>query len=169
MPYNFDELKSIYKKMGYTLINYSEKISKMEDIDKISKKIVNEARYDKVIILWENWIVGKRLGFGYIMNLIKQGQNIHTYKVLNNKNHYMSVGVDADVSEAVIRNFLHQEEFFECDVCFNTCNHNELVACANCIFNCCEGCFLKGVKPENGRKIRCFGCRGVIVNLEPFF
>ena len=165
MPYNFDELKSIYKKMGYTLINYSEKISKMEDIDKISKKIVNEARYDKVIILWENWIVGKRLGYEYIMNLLKQGQNTHTYKVLNNKNHYMSVGIDADVSEAVIHNFLHQEELFECNVCFNTYKYNKIVACSKCVFNCCEGCFLKGVKPEKDRKVRCFGCRGVIVNL----
>lgn len=165
MPYNFDEMKSLYKKMGFTLINYSGKINKMEDIEYISTKILNDKKYDKVIILWENWIVGKRLGFEYIMNLLKQGQNIHTYKVLNNKNHYMSVGVDADVSEAVIHNFLHQEDLFECNVCFNTYKYNEIVACSKCVFACCEGCFLKGVKPEMDRKVRCFGCRGVIVNL----
>jgi hypothetical protein len=165
MPYDFDKLKIIYKKMGYTLINYSEKIRTEDDIEDIRKKIVNVAKYDKVIMLWESWKICKSLGMEYVMNLIKQGQNIYTYTVLNNKNHYMSVSTEINLTEAVIYNFLHQEDMCECNVCFNTFKYDEVVACPSCVFNCCEECFLNS-KPDKDRKVRCFGCRGEILNLR---
>jgi hypothetical protein len=168
MPYNFDKLKLMLKNKGFTLIDYTNKIKTEDDMEKIEKKI-DDKKYDKTVILWDNWIVGKKVKGDYVINILKNGQNLNSIHLINKK-YFISIDKDMDISGAVIDSFLNNQGEVECQVCFNTVEFGDVMPCPNCVFDCCKECFLKNFEKglKDGKvKVKCFGCRTQILNL-PF-
>lgn len=168
MVFDFDAMKATMATKGYTMIDYTTKIKKIDDFttieDKLKKTNNGAFIYAKTIIVIRMDAVVKKIPM--LKRIFVACETPIGIRILHKDNNLSFDNDESTPNAIVIERFLTQGEEVVCEVCCEQVKPNDLSYCNNCVYNCCNSCFdkkyimsVKAGKPDG----RCFGCRLDIV------
>jgi hypothetical protein len=161
--FDFEKDRAFLKTKGYTLIDYTKKIKKINDIKVIQDKVKTtnngEFVYTKLVIIirWEEVCKRIRGLKEALMNFNDNPDGIQVFYKDFNMCFHKNYAPNAIVWER----YLNAGDIMTCEICCEDNTHRDMMACPCCIFPCCRKCFMKRYDLSNDP--RCFGCRHPLV------